>query len=91
MVTALFARTLEELQNLNELTTSSQAYIHIQIAQDKIQWQAIVNTMMNVDIPSKVGNFLTSQSSISVPGMNLLLVVRFVDYLCSMTEQREIR
>lgn len=60
MVTALFARTLEELQNLNELTTSSQAYIHIHIAQDKIQWQAIVNTIMNVGIPSKVGNFLTS-------------------------------
>jgi len=58
MVTALFARTLEELQNWNELTPSSQAYIHI--AQDKIQWQAIVNTIMNVGFPSKVGNFLTS-------------------------------
>jgi hypothetical protein len=60
MVTALFAKTLEELQNQNELTPSSQAYIHIHIAQDKIQWQAIVNTIMNVGFPSKVGNFMTS-------------------------------
>jgi len=60
MVTALFARTLEELQNRNELTPSSQAYILIHIAQDKIQWQAIVNTIMNVGFASQVGSFLTS-------------------------------
>jgi len=58
VVTALFARTLEKLQNKNELTPSSQAYIHV--AQDKIQWQAIVNIIMNVGFPSKVRSFLTS-------------------------------
>jgi len=32
----------------------------INLAQDKNQWQALVNTVMNLRAPRKVGNFLTN-------------------------------
>jgi hypothetical protein len=32
----------------------------IHLAQNRGQWQALVNMVMNLQVPSKVGNFLTS-------------------------------
>jgi hypothetical protein len=32
----------------------------IHLAQDKEQWKAVVNTIINLRVPYKVGNFLTS-------------------------------
>jgi hypothetical protein len=34
-------------------------------AQDMIQWQALVNSVMNLRAPEKTGNFLTSRATIS--------------------------
>jgi len=33
---------------------------HIHLAQDRDQWRPPVNTVMNLWIPKKAGNFLTS-------------------------------
>jgi len=41
----------------------------MQLAQDKNQWWAHVNTVMNVRVPQKAGNFLTSW-------MNMSLLIR---------------
>jgi len=32
----------------------------IHLTQDKDQWLAVVNTVMNIRVPEKAGNFLTS-------------------------------
>jgi hypothetical protein len=32
----------------------------IHLAQDRFQWRALVNTVMNLGVPYKAGNFLTS-------------------------------
>jgi hypothetical protein len=32
----------------------------IQLTQDRDMWRALVNTIMNLQVPSKAGNFLTS-------------------------------
>jgi hypothetical protein len=32
----------------------------IHLAQDMDQWRGVVNTVMNFQVPQKVGNFLTS-------------------------------
>jgi hypothetical protein len=32
----------------------------IYLAHDRYQWQALVNSVMNLQVPYKVGNFLTS-------------------------------
>jgi hypothetical protein len=32
----------------------------IQVAWDRDQWQAFVNTVMNLQVPLKMGNFFTS-------------------------------
>jgi len=33
----------------------------IHLAQDRDQWQAVVNMVMNLHVPLKEGNFLTSR------------------------------
>jgi hypothetical protein len=35
------------------------------LAQDKDRWQAIVNVVMNLQVPHNVGNFLTSYKPVS--------------------------
>jgi hypothetical protein len=32
----------------------------IRLVVDRVQWQAIVNTVMNLRVPSKAGNFLST-------------------------------
>jgi hypothetical protein len=38
------------------------------LAQDKDQWQAVVKTVMNLRVPYKAGNFLTSWVTIRFSG-----------------------
>jgi hypothetical protein len=39
--------------------------ILIHVAQDTVQWPAVVNTIMNLPVLYRVGNFLTSWSTVS--------------------------
>jgi hypothetical protein len=36
----------------------------IHLACGRYRWQAVVNTVMNIDFPYNVGNFLTSQEGL---------------------------
>jgi hypothetical protein len=42
---------------LREVDREGVDWIHL--AQDRDQWQALVNTVMNLQVPQKAGNFLT--------------------------------
>jgi hypothetical protein len=44
--------------DLREIGFGGVDWIHV--AQDKNQWWALVNMVMNLQVPLKVGNFLTS-------------------------------
>jgi hypothetical protein len=44
--------------NLREIGGEDVDWIHL--AQDRDQWWAGVNTVVNIQVPKKVGNFLTS-------------------------------
>jgi hypothetical protein len=44
----------------------------IQLAQNRGQWRAVVNTVMKLQVPCKVGNFLTSCVTISFSRKTLL-------------------
>jgi hypothetical protein len=43
--------------DLREAGWESMGWVHM--AQDRDQWQALVNTVMNLQVPQRVGNFLT--------------------------------
>jgi hypothetical protein len=49
-------------------------------AQDRNQWWPLVNTVMNLRVPEKAGNFLTCRMTISFLKRNLLDGVRNVSY-----------
>jgi hypothetical protein len=38
----------------------------IDLAQDKIQWRDLLNTVINFRVPKNPGNFLTSRKTINV-------------------------
>jgi hypothetical protein len=44
----------------------------IHLAQDRILWQTIVNTVMNLWVPWKAESFLTSSAVVSFSGWNVL-------------------
>jgi len=43
--------------DLREIVWEGVEWIHL--AQDRDQWRAVVNTVMNLRVPKKAGNFLT--------------------------------
>jgi hypothetical protein len=49
--------------DLREIGWEDVDWMHL--ALDRNQWRALVNTVMNFRIPQKVGNFLTSQVTVS--------------------------
>jgi hypothetical protein len=49
----------------------------IHLAQDSAQWRALVNTVMNLRVPSEAGNLLVSCATVRFPGKNLLHVVDY--------------
>ena len=51
----------------------------IALVQDKDRWQALVEEVMNLRVPQKAGNFLTSLGSISFCGKTLLYGVIDLD------------
>jgi hypothetical protein len=44
----------------------------MQLAQDRDQWLGLVNTVMNLQVPYKAGNFIASQVTISLSRRTLL-------------------
>jgi hypothetical protein len=49
--------------NLREMKWEVVDCIHL--AQDSDQWQSLVNTVTNLQVPEKVGNFLTTWATLS--------------------------
>jgi hypothetical protein len=43
--------------DIRELSSEGVNWIHL--TQDIVQWWAVMNTVMNIWVPLKVGNFLT--------------------------------
>jgi hypothetical protein len=57
----------------------------IHLAQDRDQWQAVVNTVMYLRVPYNAGNFLSSWVTISLSMITLLHGVNWlVDELVSV-------
>jgi len=44
--------------DLREIGFKGMDWIHL--TQDRNQWRAVMNTVMNLQVPQKAGNFLTS-------------------------------
>jgi hypothetical protein len=55
---------------LKEIGREGVDWIHV--AQDRGQWRACVKTIMNLQIPERAGNFLTSRVTINVSRRTLL-------------------
>jgi hypothetical protein len=53
----------------------------IDLAQDRDRWRALVNTVMNVQIPYNAGNFLSILEHVSFSGRTLLHGVILVHFL----------
>jgi hypothetical protein len=51
----------------------------IHLAQDRDQWRVVVKTVMNLRIPYKAGNFLTSWVTISFTRRTLLHGVSYIE------------
>jgi hypothetical protein len=58
--------------DLREVGWKGVDWIHL--AQDRSKWRAIVDTVMNVRVPYKVGKFLTSKVTVSFLRRDLLHV-----------------
>jgi hypothetical protein len=58
---------------LREMAWEVMDWIHL--IQDRDQWKALVNTVMNLWAPQKSGNFLTSSVTISFSSRSLLRCV----------------
>jgi len=50
-------------KDLREICWEGVDWMHM--AQDRVQWRAVVNTVMNLWVPLKSGNFLTSRVNLS--------------------------
>jgi hypothetical protein len=59
-----------DLHHLREVGWEGVDWIHL--SQDRDQWGAVVNTVMNIWVPRKAGNFLTSLVTISFSRRTLL-------------------
>jgi hypothetical protein len=44
----------------------------IHVSQDRDRWRALLDTVMNLRVPYKAGNFLTSATTVSFSGRTLL-------------------
>ena len=44
----------------------------IDLAQDTYRWRAVVNNVLNLQVPKSAGNFSTSRGTVSFPERNLL-------------------
>ena len=51
----------------------------IAVAHNMDRWQALVNTVMNLRVPHKWGNFLTSQGPVSFSRRTLLHAANVID------------
>jgi hypothetical protein len=57
----------------------------IDLAQDRDQWRALVNTIMNLHVPLNVGKFLSNHTSGSFSRRPQLIGVRFLNITLSVT------
>jgi hypothetical protein len=55
--------------DLKEIVWEVVNWIHL--AQDRDQWQAVVNTVMNVRVPLNVANFFSNLATVSFPRTQL--------------------
>jgi hypothetical protein len=68
--------------NLREIGCRGVDWFHL--AQDRDQWWALVNTVMDFQVPFKVGNFLGSQAIISFSRRTMLHGV-YVQSFCTVS------
>jgi len=55
------------------------------LAQDRDQWRAAANTLMNRLVPQKAENFFTSSVNVSFSRMTVLYGVKLVCIFCIVT------
>jgi hypothetical protein len=58
----------------------------INLVKDRTKWQAVVNTVMNIQVPQSMGNLLTMRGMLVSQGGRCHVAFIILVYVCHITE-----